>query len=1017
MCGCGKNANIDNADMEGVNRDIVPVADGQEITANSGNDQLSKGTVRTIDNSRAVDDIKENTLMIYVIGSDLESKAGAASDDFEEMKKSGIDTDKTNVVIFTGGCKKWFVDISNQTNTVVKLESDGLYAYAETDENMNMADPETLLTFIDYAYEEFPAENYSLIFWDHGGGPVLGYGVDELNGRDSLTLDELDAALKFSHFKEKKLEWVGFDACLMSSIEVADVLDDYADYLIASQETEPGAGWNYLFLSEFNRTSEPERIADRILGEYSKYYDENAKMKMDLTLACMNLSKTKETVEAVDSLFSKMQDDLDRGEYYDISVARDQMKCFGVMNGKGNAYDLVDLKDCAAKLSGFYRAEADELSRQIDDFVVNNNANVSNACGVSIYFPFDNIKLYDHYEPLISQNGLSDADAYNKFVPEFVRTRSEIDTVSRGYTPDAETTEEEILIQLTEEEQKNMLGAYYTVLYEADNAEFDEGYAYRPVVVNVRVEPDENGVLHIPANPKVYGIEDGINKKVMGMVQTTSDSDRSTYRTLLANIHESGLAMPLLGDNARFIMSIIEQNDTCEIQNAELQMFYEEDNSVVIPVGKNTIDLDEWESIDDSFGFYMNTFDEEGKLLPFTEWKNNGWYGSSTAFIDSNITVFSITTSELQGDFFCQLVIEDKNGSKHATNLYKLISEVGCSQENVKTAKGNMEFLISEGEAALVRYRGEDKEVVIPSKVAGVPVTKISGSPFVEFINYTQDTIEKLVVPDSVVSLENYAFCGLRNLKEIRLSPNITVIPDGCFQNMGNVKDLSIPKGVTSIGRGAFCYSKISELTIPENVESIGYGAFSSCGNLTDLKVDENNKSYYVKDNILYTADGKTLVAAPGGVAKINKIIIPEGVERIERYAFRGRDYLSGDYLDANDRLLNIVFPSSLKRIERFALCGLVHLDSIELPESLEYIGSCNFYDGYTAFKKKVTIHIGKNLRFIGHNCFDGYIVTEYTVDKDNEVYTSKDGNVMNASGDVVEFEKSDEESLYDLFK
>lgn len=128
-----------------------------------------------------------------------------------------------------------------------------------------MGDPLTLSSFLNYGFDFFPADSYSLILWDHGGGPVLGYGVDE-NFRDLLTLDELSEALEDSvgaHMT--KLEWIGFDACLMSSLEVASVLAPYANYMIASQETEPGWGWNYDFLSELS----DEVIPGDVMGDIS----------------------------------------------------------------------------------------------------------------------------------------------------------------------------------------------------------------------------------------------------------------------------------------------------------------------------------------------------------------------------------------------------------------------------------------------------------------------------------------------------------------------------------------------------------------------------------------------------------------------------------------------------------------------------------------------------------------------------------------------------------------------------
>ena len=83
--------------------------------------------------------------------------------------------------------------------------------------------------------------------WDHGGGSVSGFGYDEhsQNEDDTLTLDELKYALQTSgvHF-----DFIGFDACLMATAETAYSLKDHSNYLVASEETEPGTGWEYTSL-------------------------------------------------------------------------------------------------------------------------------------------------------------------------------------------------------------------------------------------------------------------------------------------------------------------------------------------------------------------------------------------------------------------------------------------------------------------------------------------------------------------------------------------------------------------------------------------------------------------------------------------------------------------------------------------------------------------------------------------------------------------------------------------------
>ena len=89
--------------------------------------------------------------------------------------------------------------------------------------------------------------------WDHGGGSVSGFGYDENNPdeEDTLTLKEIKKALKNI---DEKLEFIGFDACLMSNFELAYTIKDKAKYLIASEETEPGTGWYYTDLEQDGTT-------------------------------------------------------------------------------------------------------------------------------------------------------------------------------------------------------------------------------------------------------------------------------------------------------------------------------------------------------------------------------------------------------------------------------------------------------------------------------------------------------------------------------------------------------------------------------------------------------------------------------------------------------------------------------------------------------------------------------------------------------------------------------------------
>ena len=123
---------------------------------------------------------------------------------------------------------------------------------------INTGDPDELISFVEWGMENYPAENYALDIWDHGAG-VSGVAYEQScpefcyeygNEPDKLTLPEIDYALDtITDGGENKLSIVGFDACLMATIEVVGVVYKYADIMIASEILEPGDGWDYRFLN------------------------------------------------------------------------------------------------------------------------------------------------------------------------------------------------------------------------------------------------------------------------------------------------------------------------------------------------------------------------------------------------------------------------------------------------------------------------------------------------------------------------------------------------------------------------------------------------------------------------------------------------------------------------------------------------------------------------------------------------------------------------------------------------
>ncbi|MEK7989650.1 MAG: clostripain-related cysteine peptidase [Thiotrichaceae bacterium] len=192
---------------------------------------------------------KQWTVMVYMVGSDLEyglgSLKGAASQDILEMVQGSaqLTQDNVNLVLTTGGSTR-------QAWKTVKRSviQNGQQYVLEDLGKQNMGQPETLSNFVTWATQKFPAQHYALILWDHGVG-AKGIGKDTNWQGDVITLPELKHAYQDILIQNNKLlDTVIYDACLMGSIEVADVTSNIALTMAASAELEPSHGLDYQYL-------------------------------------------------------------------------------------------------------------------------------------------------------------------------------------------------------------------------------------------------------------------------------------------------------------------------------------------------------------------------------------------------------------------------------------------------------------------------------------------------------------------------------------------------------------------------------------------------------------------------------------------------------------------------------------------------------------------------------------------------------------------------------------------------
>ena len=339
----------------------------------------------------------------YLCGSDLESGGGYASGDLAELMEVEL-PENVNVVIETGGASEWqndVVDASKLQRWV--YNSEGLELVDEQD-SASMGEADTLADFLSFAKENYPAARTAVVFWNHGGGSVSGAAFDEIYDYDSLTLDEMYEA--FSDVwtpdeDEPPLELVGFDTCLMATVDVANTFTDLAHYLVASEETEPANGWYYsqwVGALAADPTMNGETLGRAICDAYYAGC-EAVGTEDNATLSLTDLSKAGPLLEAYETFgaealsaactdpgfFSQFGRVAAQSENYGgntkeqgytnmVDLGHMARQSSGLLGSAQNVLDALD--DCVLyKVSGPYRAEATGLScyysynGDVDDFV------------------------------------------------------------------------------------------------------------------------------------------------------------------------------------------------------------------------------------------------------------------------------------------------------------------------------------------------------------------------------------------------------------------------------------------------------------------------------------------------------------------------------------------------------------------------------------------------------------------------------------------------------------------------
>ena len=362
--------------------------------------------------------------------------------DLNEAERVGS-SDRVNIVAqmdrFKGGFKgdgnwtgagRFYVKQDDDLNRVA---SQVLADLGEVD----MSDPRTLVDFVTWAIEAYPADKYALILSDHGMGWPGGWSDGDSTGRSNrnrniplasalesnLYLIDLDTALGEirSQTGLDKFELIGMDACLMGQLEVFSALEPHARYAVASQETEPALGWAYTsFLETLTQNPDTDGaalarvIVDSYIVDDQRIVDEQARadllgrsarfgassqvsaqalarqMGESITLTAVDLAGVPSLMDSLNSLSVALQG----MNQQSVAKARSYAQAFTSIFGEQVPPSYIDLGNFVRLLKKQAGDNAvgqatDQVLADIGQLVLveKHGPNKPGASGVAIYFP------------------------------------------------------------------------------------------------------------------------------------------------------------------------------------------------------------------------------------------------------------------------------------------------------------------------------------------------------------------------------------------------------------------------------------------------------------------------------------------------------------------------------------------------------------------------------------------------------------------------------------------------------
>ena len=358
-----------------------------------------------------VQEVVGTTVMIYMCGADLESENGLATSDLNEILSVSGQPDEVNIIVETGGANSWSKS-QIPANKLARWEiRNRQFVKKQELTYASMGLTSTLQSFMEWGFENYSSEKYGLILWNHGGA-MGGVCFDERANDDSLTADEVYDAVssaKSSKGITDKLEWITYDACLMAVQDVAEFNSYNFNYMLCSQESEVGEGYDYdaWLPTLYNNPGIDGGELLEVIGHTfiqsidSMYHSKNH----DQTQSVYDLTKMSAYKSAFESIATDLNSIIGTNTAKIKSLANliASAREYGCDEyGDSSGFEVFDMKEAlnkvkanstfssiSSKVTTFYTA--------LNDLVIyEEHGTATTGCGICIYSPWSKAYPYNY---------------------------------------------------------------------------------------------------------------------------------------------------------------------------------------------------------------------------------------------------------------------------------------------------------------------------------------------------------------------------------------------------------------------------------------------------------------------------------------------------------------------------------------------------------------------------------------------------------------------------------------------